>query len=55
MHCISPKSSCKKMYIFTSVYVRHFEHFVYDYANSSIIICQCLTDENFIIYSSKGH
>ena len=27
------------MYIFTSVYVHHIEHFVYDYANSSIL-CQ---------------
>ena len=48
------------MYIFTSVYVRHFEYFVYDFANSSII-CQYKFNWlyfiilKFIIYSSKEH
>ena len=33
----NPKIAGQKLYIFTSVYVCHFEHFVYDYLNSYIL------------------
>ena len=35
MHC-NPKKVGQKLYIFTSVYVRHFEHFVHNYSYSFI-------------------
>ena len=41
----NPKMVGQKLYIFTSVYVRHFVHFVYDYSYSSIL-SECKLTEN---------